>query len=226
MLILLYILLAIIFLMFVISILKLSIFIDFQHLDDDDHLKIRLKTLFGLLRYTINVPLIKMDKQSSEVIVSQQEGLGDMENELGKKQMKRYTPEETIFSLKLIKQIATHVIDLHVIVKKFLSHISITKFEWHTKLGTGDAANTGLAVGIGWSVKYGVVAVLSKYMKLKSAPLLSINPDFLQPVSETKFVCMIQFRIGHAMLAGLRIVKYWRGSGLSKIKSLVADNAN
>ncbi|MBA2871754.1 hypothetical protein HNQ85_002029 [Anoxybacillus calidus] len=214
------------FIMFI-SMMRMSILIDVKHAQGDDRVKITLKTLFGLIRYTINIPLVKVDKESLGIIVSRRDEMsyGKSNVEIQPKKNK-YTPSEIVDSLKQTKRFVNHVVHLHSILKKFLSHIAVTKFEWHTTFGTGDAAYTGMAIGIGWSVKYGIVAIVSRYMKLKTGPVITITPSFQQAMSQTHFICMIHFRIGHAMLAGMRIVKYWRGNSLSKLKSFVAGKAN
>jgi hypothetical protein len=207
--------------------MKLSVHIDLLHAQDNEHFKVTLKTFFGLFRYTIDIPLVKIDKESPGIVITRQDEIGNGQSNVKvQKKTNKYTPSEIVHSLKQMKQFINHVVHLNSIVKKFMSHISVTKFEWHTKFGIGDAAYTGMAVGIGWSFKYGVIALLSKYMKLKVSPILTITPSFQQPTSQTKLVCMIHFRIGHAMLAGMRIVKYWRGNSLSKLKAVAANKAN
>ncbi|MBB5324483.1 hypothetical protein HNQ34_001580 [Anoxybacillus tepidamans] len=203
--------------------MKLSITIFFQHAQDDDECRITTKALFGLVRYTVRIPLIKIDKQSPGIVVAHKETVKNVSESSLKRT--KYNPREIIHSFKEAKEFAQHVVHLHVIVRKFLSHVSVTKLEWQSKIGTGDAAETGMIVGIGWSLKYGLAALISKYMSLKTVPFLSITPSFQQAVSETKFICMIHFRIGHAMIAGMRIVKYWRGNRL-KMKSFVNRQTN
>jgi hypothetical protein len=209
-----------------ICIMKLHVHIDLLHAKDNDHFKVTLKTFFGLLRYTIDIPLVKIDKQSLGIVVSRSnDEIGNVQNNVDV-QKKKYTPSEIVHSLQQTKRFIDDVIHLHSIIKKFMSHVSITKFEWHTRFGIGDAAYTGIAVGVGWSIKYGVITVLSKYMKLKTSPVFTIIPSFQQPTSQTKLACMIHFRIGYAMLAGMRIVKYWRGNSLEKLKAAAAHKVN
>lgn len=205
-------------LVFVLSMMKLSITIFFQHAQDDDKWKITFRTLFGIIRYTIHIPLVKIETESPGIVVDHKETVKNISE--SKPKRSKYTPKEMIDCFQKIKEFAQHVIRLNEIIKKFLRHISITKLEWQTKIGTGDAAATGMIVGLGWSLKYSLVALFSKYMKLQTSPCLMITPSFHEAISETKFVCMIHFRIGHAMLAGIRIMKYWRGNHLSEIKRL------
>jgi hypothetical protein len=204
--------------------MKLSITIFFQHAQDDDEWKITFRALFGIIRYTIHIPSVKIEIESPGVVIAHKETAKNTSKSTTK--WSKYTLKEMIDSFQKAKKFARHVTQLNEIIKKFLRHISITKFEWQTKIGTGDAATTGMTVGLGWSLKYGLVALFSKYMKLKTVPCLMITPSFHEAVSETKFVCMIHFRIGYAMLAGIRIVKYWRGNHLSEIKTFVTRHAN
>lgn len=212
------------FLLFLVSMMKLSITIFFQHAQDDDEWKITFQTLFGMIRYTIHIPLVKIDKESPGVVIAHKETI----EAISKGMMKRskYTPKEMMDNFQKAKEFAKHVVRLNEIIKKFLGHISITKFEWQTKIGTGNAATTGMIVGLGWSLKYSLLAFFSKYMKLKTSPFFMITPSFHEAASETKFVCMIHFRIGHAMLAGIRMVKYWRGNRFPKRNTFVTKNAN
>ncbi|MEW8972181.1 MAG: DUF2953 domain-containing protein, partial [Mesobacillus sp.] len=88
----------------------------------------------------------------------------------------------------------------------------------------------GLLTGAFRPDKGGVIGVLSNYMKMKEMPVMTITPSFQQTVSITSFKCMIQVRVGHAILAGIKLVKYWRG-GWPEFKSkplsaLSGENTN
>jgi hypothetical protein len=206
------------------AMMKLSVTIFFQHAQDDDEWKITFRALFGIVRYTIHVPLVKVETTSPGIVIVQKANMGNTPKSEEKR--KKYTPKEIMDSFRKAKEFTERVTHLYDIMKKFFRHVSITKFEWQTKIGTGDAAATGMIVGLGWSLKYSVLAVCSKYMKLKTTPMIAIVPSFHQAVSETKFICMIHFRIGHAMLAGIRVIKNWRGNRLSEIKTFATQQAN
>jgi hypothetical protein len=171
-----------------------------------------LKITFRLwfFKYTINIPLVKIDKESSEIVVKQDTYAGDSKTEqLNSK--KKFTPKEILNTFENTKELIQHVVDFHRIIRKFLKKISIIKFEWHSNFGIGDAALTGMFVGAGWSLKGGILGLLSQYMRFKVRPTVTITPFFQQKFSHTKLTCMISFRIGYAILAGLRIVKFWKG---------------
>jgi hypothetical protein len=42
-------------------------------------------------------------------------------------------------------------------------------------------------------------------------PQLTVTPHFQAAVIHTELTCMFQFRIGHAILAGLKLIKFWKG---------------
>ena len=53
---------------------------------------------------------------------------------------------------------------------------------------------------------------------MQNSPNLSVHPHFQLAVTQTSFKCMLQFRIGHAMVAGIKLVKFWKG-GWPQFKS-------
>lgn len=203
---------AILVLIILILLLKLRIKIDILHSQDNDHIKITAKALFGLISYTYNVPLVKLDKESASLIVKSEQNLGnnDDNKEITNNKRKKITPHLMIEKLKKAKELLEHVVHFHVIVKNFFQHVTIHKFDWMSSVGVGDAAHTGVAIGMIWSLKGGIVGLLSKYMKLESYPKLSVTPHFQEKISHTRLICIISFRIGHATYAALSVIKYWK----------------
>ncbi|UII57977.1 DUF2953 domain-containing protein [Cytobacillus spongiae] len=206
-------------LLFILVLSKLKISVDYFHGQDNDHLHIVFKIWFGLIRYKIDVPVIKVDEDSPSIVVKEEtETEAGTEGTTKKKDTKKFTPEELLKSFSDMNQLLKHVIGLHRIIRSFLGKVQITELEWHSVIGIGDAAYTGMLTGAFWAVKGSIIGALSHYMKLKKSPKLSITPHFQLPISQTRLTCMIQFRIGHAMLAGIKLVKFWKG-GRPKFKS-------
>jgi hypothetical protein len=204
----LFIILGVIMLFFLIFISTLHIKIDYVHAQDNDQLSIMVRLWF--IRYTIKVPLVKIDKDSNSIVFKQETQTGNPNNQQEQKP-KKVTTDEMLMSFKNVREILDHVVGFHRVVKAFLNKVSIDKLEWHSNLGLGDAALTGMLVGTGWTIKGSIIGVLSQYMKLKTTPIVSITPFFQQTFSHTKVTCMLSFKIGNAILAGLRIVKFWKG---------------
>lgn len=172
---------------------------------------------FKLVRYTIDIPMIGIDKDNPSLVLKEDVKTG--KNEKVKNEKKdRLTPKELIRSLQEKKEFLRHIIDLHTIIRKFLGHVSIIQWKWYSTVGIGDAAHTGMLTGVIWSIKGTIVGMLSHTMRLKVHPEMEVTPNFQQKVSKTRFQCIIHFRIGYAIVAGMKLVLFWRG-GIPKLRS-------
>lgn len=202
----------ILILLIVVLVTRITIQFYFHHqIDNDDQMTVKLSAWFGLLRYTIDVPLISVDTDTASIHVEEKTKMGAGDPSQGKKKEKDFSPKEIWQSFQDTYELVRHVVGMHEIVRRMLARIEVKQLEWHSNIGLGDAAHTGMIVGVGWSIKGGMVGILSDYTVFKAHPVLSITPYFQQVVSQTLIKCMFRFRIGHAMLAGIRIVKYWKG---------------
>jgi len=196
---------------------KIKVMINYFHAKDNDSLKIEFKALFGLIKYKIDVPVIKIDDDSAAIVAKGK--LKSGEEEKTKKQGERkFTPDDLIKSFKDFKMLLEHVISLHKIIRRFLKKVRITELEWNTLLGAGDAALTGMLTGAAWTVKGSIIGLISSYFKLQVMPQMMVQPHFQVAVAQTSFKCMLQFRIGHAMVAGIKLLKFWKG-GRPKFKT-------
>lgn len=189
--------------------MKITVIFDLKHIGDDDEIKIKLKAVFGLLKYTIKIPLVKVDPNGPNLILKEEKKMGETSKPEEKNE--KISPDDFLTSIKDVKELTEHIVHLHAIIRKFLKKVQVVKFEWRSQIGTGDAAATGMLIGPGWTIKGAAIAIISTYMKLKIRPILSIEPNFYQKSSKTILTCMLHFRTGHAIVAGLRLLKYWRG---------------
>jgi hypothetical protein len=204
-------LVILVFFLLLIIFTKLTILVNYYHHNDNDDLKVEFRIWFGLIKYKLNVPLIKVDDNSPSVVVKSQLHMGDSPQEDPNETVSQITGSDILTRLEQRKETLRKVIHLHVIVRKFLQKISIKKFEWHSLMGVGDAAHTGMMTGALWAVKGGIIGLLSHYFRLKEVPNLSVTPHFQAAVIQTRLTCIFQFRIGHAILAGLKLIKFWKG---------------
>ncbi len=193
--------------------MKLKIKVDILHNEENNHIKIKMMVLFGLISYTYNVPFIKVDEENPSLVVKSNTKVGSSDNKTTTSEQKtRITPHDVMEKIRQAKEFLEHVVNLRGIVKRFINHITIHKLEWNSSFGLGDAAGTGMATGVLWSLKGSIVGILAHYMRLKSKPVIDITPHFLENVVRTNVICIFSFRIGHAILGGLRVVKYWKSA--------------
>ncbi|MCF2648702.1 DUF2953 domain-containing protein [Niallia circulans] len=196
--------------------LKLTIHIRYYHKKDNDDLKIELRVLFGLIKYKKTIPLIKIDEDSPTLVMKEETELQGKQETV--EETKQFSASDLLIFLSNSKELLNHVVQFHRIVRSFLAKLTIKHIEWSSIVGLGDAAHTGMISGAIWAVKGSIIGIISNYMKLKDMPKINIYPQFQGMASETLFSCMIQFRIGHAMMAGIKLVKYWK-DGFPKFKT-------
>ncbi|MCQ6274396.1 DUF2953 domain-containing protein [Bacillus sp. V3B] len=188
---------------------KVKVGINYFHAQDNDSLKIEFRALFGLIKYKLDVPLVKVDDNSPTIVVEEEIQKG--EKETTQKGTKQFSAEDFLNSFKDMKTLLEHVVSFHQIVRHFCHKVNITQVEWQTVMGTGDAALTGMLTGAVWTIKGSIIGIISHYFRMKNSPHLSVQPHFQLAVTQTSFKCMLQFRIGHAMVAGIKLVKFWKG---------------
>lgn len=194
-------------LVFIVIVTKITVYIDLRHAKDNDYYRVTFMAWFKLIRYTYEIPVVKVQKDSNTLLVEEKSGAGENTN---KDKWKDYSMEDGLNLLEDVKQFLEHVVGLHTIIRKFLSHIAVRNLKWHTRVGLGDAALSAILVGVVWSAKSGFVHLLDQYMRLKDPPRMTVVPAFQKMWSETIFQCIISFRLGQAILVGLRLVKHWR----------------
>jgi hypothetical protein len=201
----------ILFLLILIFITKLTITISLYHGNDNDHFTIKFRAWFGLIKYKVEVPMVKVDDDGPNLVFEEKTEKGKEGKGKEKDKLKKETPEEILTSIKDFRELLEHVAGLHRIVRHFLSKIKVYDVQWQTVFGTGDAASTGTMTGLIWGAKGSMIGVVSGYMKLQSMPQLAVIPSFQKAIIQTDFSCIITFRVGHAILAGFKLIKYWKG---------------
>lgn len=196
-------LLALLLIILLILFTKIKIDLTYKFEPKDQRLTIVIKALFGLFRYRIDFPQLEVEgkeENKKEFVPIDNVLLGKDAND-EEEVMKAYRPIKEW--LKIIKE-------LNQLVKKALKKVRITKLEWKSALGTGNAATTGIVGGTGWIFKGTVLGVISNYFSLKVKPQLEITPIFNRKISNTYIKCIFQVRAGQAILAGIKLFKFWK----------------
>lgn len=211
---------GIILLIVMIPFLKINVNLNYLHDKDNDDLKLKVSTLFGLISFRFEVPVIAVDDDSPSIVVKEEQhsSLSDSEK------TDKFTAKEILRGIEKAKDFLEHIVGFHKIVSRFLSHVIIHHFKWHSVLGIGDAAHTAILAGVAWSIKGTVLGIISNYMKLKTKPNIIVEPLFQQISSHTELSCMFSFRIGHAILAALQVVKHRRKRPIATKTDLYEQN--
>lgn len=196
---------------------KLTIQIDYFHHNDNDDLMLEFRIWFGLIKFKKHIPLIKIDDNSPSIVVKSNSPKQPQETSTDKN-VHQIKPSDIVRNLKNVRELLTHVFNLKVVVRKFMKKVSVKKLEWHTIIGVGDAAITGMVSGGLWAIKGSIIGLLSHFLKLREMPHLTVTPHFQQAIIQTRITCIFQFRIGNAILAGMKMIKFWKG-GRPKLRT-------
>lgn len=200
--------LLILFILILIS--SIGIIIDYNRKDGKDNLQVIIKGVWGLFRYKWTVPMIKAGGKTPGIKVKKkvEKGAQKKDTSVGQEIL---TPEDMIRSIEDIRTLIDHISGFYKVIRLFLRKVFIEYLEWHSKIGAGDAANTGMAAGALWAAKGNLIGLLGALMKMKRKPDITITPDFQSTIAETSIKCMFRFRLGNAIFAGLKLVKLWKG---------------
>ncbi|MED1861958.1 DUF2953 domain-containing protein [Fictibacillus nanhaiensis] len=193
------------FLLIVISFSTIHISIYFVHRNDNTNIQINFK-MYHFLKYKLNVPLIMVDAQDHSLKIREEK-----QTTLGqKKEKKKITFSQIKNQYKSFKQMLNHINHFYQIFAAFLKKMRVKKVEWHSAIGLGEASSSAIAAGVLWSFKGIGIQVMNTFFKLEESPNVSVVPVFQGMHSETRFSCMISFKIGHAIVVMLKILKSWR----------------
>ncbi|MBH0159764.1 DUF2953 domain-containing protein [Fictibacillus sp. 26RED30] len=193
------------FLLIVISLSTIHISIYFVHRNDNSNIQVNFK-MYHFLKYKLNVPLIMVDAQDHSVKIREEK-----ETTLGqKKEKKKITFLQLKNQYQSFKKMLKHINHFYQILAAFLKKMKMKKVEWHSAIGLGEASSSAIAAGAVWGFKGIAIQVLNTFFKLEESPNVSVVPVFQGMHSETRFSCMISFKIGHAIVVMLKILKSWR----------------
>ncbi|WP_018131944.1 DUF2953 domain-containing protein [Effusibacillus pohliae] len=199
---------------FLMCLLPVQVHIRYVRDGERDHLWIQLRALFGLIKYTIEMPVFKlvMSKDKPLRITAQvATGVAD--------QPKKKRPRITLLVkriarlLELQRELTEHLHNFLGHVRKSTKTFRITEIKWQTELGTGDAALTGTAAGLVWSVKGAVLGLLAHFFSLRVQPVMAVQPRFHELMLRTSLDCIIRFWLGQAIVAAIQLGMYMLREG-------------
>ncbi len=180
--------------------------VTYWHNGDDDQLTIKI-TVWKVISKTIEVPVIAIDKESPSLVFKEEvKGAGG-----DKEYIRKETPNELVEQVRELNRWLQQIVGLHRIARRFLKHVKVKRFNWSSSLGAGDASTTGWLSGLIWSIKGSMAGLLSSYLTLKCIPELKVDPIFQGWASKTHLECMVTLQLGHAIFAGILVVRHTKG---------------
>lgn len=88
--------------------------------------------------------------------------------------------------------------------------IKIEKFNVNAVYGNGDAAFTGMAIGIAYAEIYKLISFLACIFTVEM-PLITIAPDYSdEPKFDAELFCIVKARMAHIIFAYLKFIKRYK----------------
>ncbi len=191
---------ALIIILLVITLFSsVNIRITYYRDNKDDELIIIVSALFGLINFKREYNLLELMSMGGPGLKVR----GELEATAGGRIIKEFGSLVNVHdALESYKKYKLMIHRYGKAIRYIQQRIAIKKLEWNSVLGTGDAAVTGIAIGLLWNVKTFFTSVLSSRFKLLSLPQISIVPSFESIIISTRADCILSVKIGHAITAG------------------------
>lgn len=175
-----------------------------RKIGNNDDAEVRIRALFGLLKFKYEIPMATIEGMSIKVqeeVSTKNAGIDSW-----KKYNDEINPEKVASALDKMKQVLALTRDLTGWLKKTMTKVELTRWSWSTSVGTGDAMWTAMATGAIWSVQSSVLGILSQFVQVKAEPVMAVQPIFNRSAFATEWSCIAQIRFGYAILAGLQLM--------------------
>ncbi|MBB6216662.1 hypothetical protein HNQ80_002766 [Anaerosolibacter carboniphilus] len=168
----------------------------------NDEIILHIKALFGLVQYKFEIPLLDLiQKQDGKLSLEVDE---EIESE---KSQDLIQEKKQLFSLSQIQEIqdrASQLFNQYFNVVNYIrKKLLLSKLEWETEFGTGDAAVTGMLCGVLWGIKGNLFAILKRHVHSNNISF-NIIPYFDKELFKTYVHCIIRLKIGHAIIASIK----------------------
>jgi hypothetical protein len=197
-----------------------SVIMEFQILKDktNDEIILHIKALFGLIRYKYEIPLLDLIQNKDGKLAL------EVDEEIETEQSDDLLQEKKqLFDLFQIQEIQDRIDQLYNqyfdIANYIRKKILLSKLEWETEFGTGDAAITGILSGVLWGIKGNLFTILKRHVRSKKISF-NIIPYFDKELFKTYVHCIIQLKIGHAIIASIKaLYLYFKRGDKENVKS-------
>ncbi|MEX2103766.1 MAG: DUF2953 domain-containing protein [Bacilli bacterium] len=198
----------------------LRVHIEANRSGEKDEIRLDIYAMFNIIHYRIHIPSVKLHIAQKNIETETEAGIVQTNGTpANKKKLKFLTPRSKKRSTEVAMVLLHNIKNLHQLLLQVLRHVKVDELIWKSRIGTGDAAETGVLTGIAWSVKSTLIGYITSYIQLFTIPKMDIAPSFHETKLETTFRCVFRFRVIYGVVIGLRLFfralkngkKIWRG---------------
>ncbi|WP_059103794.1 DUF2953 domain-containing protein [Shouchella shacheensis] len=184
---------------------KITVQITYSHQYKEDLLTARI-TAWRIPIYTLETSVMEWNEEDGSLMMKEEtDTMGAKEEKT-----KKWTLKKVLNIWHDAQALLRHVVHLKKKADRFLAQVHVHHFCWKTELGVGDAAATAQLAGALWAIKGLVSSWLTRKMLWRTDPKLQVTPHFQTSGFALYFSCMLSFRLGHAIRAGLALALGWK----------------
>lgn len=88
--------------------------------------------------------------------------------------------------------------------------MKINGWKWHSQIGTGDAASTGIVTGYAWGTKGMAAGIVGQYMHIVDVPEFEITPVFQGKGFASRGELTASFRIFRTVKTAVKLLIFMR----------------
>ncbi|WIV10969.1 DUF2953 domain-containing protein [Proteiniborus sp. MB09-C3] len=204
---------------FIVILIYIPVFIkiEIKRKNHDDIINVKATLLKGLIKFNYEISYIDLVTKDKSPLLKIRRKLEEKNTEkelLRKESVLKY--EDIIEIYNNIKKYSnTFNKIIHYILKK----IHINSLSLSTTIGLGDAALTGIAYGVLWTIIGTLLNILLNYKEIKDIKdmNISIYPNFNESILEVDFFCIIKLKIVHIIIAGFKGIKVFIKGGVLNV---------
>ncbi|MDR5658160.1 DUF2953 domain-containing protein [Serpentinicella sp. ANB-PHB4] len=175
---------------------------------EDDYVELNMRFLFGLISFTKKIPFIEMMNlfsKNKDIIETEIDTYAKVGSVNAKK-----SKVDRLFNYREINLLKEKFILINRKYKKAITYfkrkLNLEKILWETIIGTNDAAETAVLLGLSWMLKGNIISIMSNNIGNMNQPVIKVQPDFNQSIFRTKINCIFSLKITHIITACIKIV--------------------
>ncbi len=181
-----------------------TVSVEFSHRNKDDDIRANMKALFGMVRYKLNIPVLRYRGLNEGVEVQLEQINANADNKT--KRQGNITAEVIRNTFDKFMTLLKHTVDLHEWVKCVLGHTHCRQLTWRTTVGVGEAPETAFLVGTVWGLKSSILGYLFRFIKLEAQPRLEVIPAFNRNMLHLEGSFVMRLRVWHMVVCGVQLL--------------------
>jgi len=187
---------------------KIHIKLKYQRDGSDDYIAVDVYIFARLLAYSMQVSVIEIGDINNSLWLKSKIKTGQSQDETHIKREQRFIIKTVNFymlhprRLRRVVRLVRYYARLYsYVMEKFVRSLHCEKLQWKTIYGSEDAEQTGIVIGMLWSIKELMITRLKKRVIITNNPIINVNSIFGHNSFKVDFQCIFSMRLGNVIHA-------------------------